>query len=330
MENKKLPIPVKLPLEAFYFGDDESQFESGIIRKYIGISRNLLYKKDTIFLDLYKFDYTDVNNPNFYIYKCLENEFDNAILKSENNGIEFKNTEDKMVNIFSYIYEASSSARLDFSLGAGFSLQSISMPLSELLKGTPFTIEMIFSSTLFLMQIDPWFCIDDKIQKYIDLLQEKYGNSDFYKKLVNSYNSKFADSTEQDTIGSQEEAPLCMDDEYNTKNEPSIKDNEKIKACFLHEISPFIKEKLENALNMCGDTQSNLAYLEMALEEIKYTKTIAEHKTFLEALDALELKKFDDKIYQTVKNKYSKMRKNPTAKDKEKLEDYKNIFRQNN
>ena len=37
-----------------------------------------------------------------------------------------------------------------------------------------------------------------------------------------------------------------------------------------------------------------------------------------------------DKIYKTVKNKYSKMRKNPTAKDKEKLEDYKNIFRQNN
>lgn len=328
MENKKIPIPVKLPLEAFNFGDDEYYY--GIIKIYRDISNKLYPKQDTeIFFDLEKFDYTDVNNPNYYIYKSLESEFDNAVLKSETNGIEFDQTENNMIKIFCHIYFGTGYI-MDFSLGASWFLRHISLILSKTLKGTPFTIEMVLSCSLFLMQIDPWLEIDDKIQKYIDLLQEKYGNSDFYRKLVNSYNAQFADSTEHDTIDSQEEAPLCMDDEYNTKNEPSIKDNEKIKACFLHEISPFIKEKLENALKMCGNTQSNLAYLEMALEEIKYTKTIAEHKTFLEALDALELKKFDDKIYKTVKTKYSKMRKNPTAKDKEKLEDYKNIFRQNN
>jgi hypothetical protein len=37
-------------------------------------------------------------------------------------------------------------------------------------------------------------------QKYINILQEKCGNTEFYRKLVNSYNARFSDSTNQSSV----------------------------------------------------------------------------------------------------------------------------------
>lgn len=198
MENKKIPIPVKLPLEAFNFGDDE-HYDNGIINKYYRYFDELWYTDGKEGFDLRHLDCFDENNPSYYIYECLVDELVYADDNTDASCTDYY-TQQTWASIFFSIYTTLELYDPEDFRDPRLVLPSRIKKLSETYNSTPIKVEMILSCALFLFQIDPYFHPDDMFQKYINILQEKCGNTEFYKKLVNSYNARFSDSTNQSSV----------------------------------------------------------------------------------------------------------------------------------
>lgn len=82
-----------------------------------------------------------------------------------------------------------------------------------------------------------------------------------------------------------------------------------INKYFKKSVFPLPKDKIKEAVEYCGDTTSNLAFLKLVFEDKEYTSCISNHKLFMQMLDAMGLKKYDEKKYKCMKGKYSALTK---------------------
>lgn len=157
----------------------------------------------------------------------------------------------------------------------------------------------------------------------------EYQTNDIYKRLKND--EELADLanrkvwrlwTEEDDDKEVEDVEKENVEKEEAGKEITSGESSPIDIYFSISDSPLLRENMKKAVEFCGETKSNLAILEFVIKDKQYTSCISRHKLFLQMLDAMGIKKYDDDTYKTMKEKYRLLKNTKNEWSEEDEEKY--------